>query len=78
MRKMTGDKEYSSIGRERELVGVDVGRRAACPQRGKAQQRLRRWRSPERQKRSRAAHGQENQKAQQKREKVVLSCQTAV
>jgi len=34
--------------------------RAACPQRGKAQQRKREWHGPERQRRSKAAHGQEN------------------
>jgi len=41
--------------------------KAAHPQRGKVQQELRKRRSPERQRRSRAAHSQENQNAQQKR-----------
>jgi len=41
--------------------------KAARPVKGKAQQELRRQRGPERQRRSRAAHGQENRNAQQER-----------
>jgi len=49
-------------------TGVDVKRKkAARPQREKAQQELREWHGPERQRCSKAAHGQENRKAQKER-----------
>jgi len=71
MQKMIGDKEYSPIGKERRLVGVDAEKernRAAREQETQeAQQRRRKQHGPERQKRSKAAHSQENQKAQQER-----------
>jgi len=47
---------------------VDVKeKKTTCPQREKAQQELRRQHGPERQKCSKAAHSQENWKAQQER-----------
>ena len=52
--------------KRKEVRQVKEGK-AARPVKGKAQQELRRQRGPERQRRSRAAHGQENRKAQQER-----------
>jgi len=52
--------------KRREVRRVKEGE-AARPVKGKAQQELRRRRGPERQRHSRAAHGQENRNAQQER-----------
>ena len=64
MRKTIGARECSGI----EHSGVDAGERkekAVHPQRGKAQQGKRKRHGPERQRRSKAAHGQENRNTQQ-------------
>jgi len=66
MWKMTGARECSRI----ERSSVDAGERkekAGRPQRGKAQQGKRKRHGPERQRRSKVVHGQENQNVQQER-----------